>query len=361
MTKGEELYLAGALDEAWDVLQEEAKSGQGRAMYLIGQYYVQGHGHILRNPVEGSAWFAKGSELDDLACVGLHFFTKPSEADDRETFLQTISRVESEAAAGGALALAVLSYVYRLGMPPYVGVNAEKGLSYLKKAAELGFWQAENDLGLLYLNGKELEKNETLGAALLEKAASKEIGQSEYHMAFCYMNGIGVEQNPGKGISYYQKSWYHGNGKAAVALGMRYETGNSVRKDEKKAYLLYKKAADAGETEAMAHAGDCLYEGRGARKDRTAALRLYRKSAGAGDAYALTRLGQIAFEKQEWTEAFSCFLHAAKRRFPTAQYLTGLCLIKGLGVAENRENGILWLRQAAQNGSREAAQMLELL
>lgn len=359
MTTGEELYLQGKLDDAWPKLQEEAKSGSGRAKYIIGQYYLQGHGHIQRNPIEGSFWFAKGADEDALACIGLHFFTKESGRDDEGKFKAALQNAERRAAAGDVLALSALSYVYRLGVKSWVTVDRARGLSYLAKAADLGYWQAENDLGLLYLNGEEVTKDEAKGAALLEKAAAKGIGMSEYHMAYCYLTGTGVEQNISKGIGHYQKAWKHGNTKAAVELGMKYETGDGVRKDLKKAYQLYKKAAEAGDVEAKGHAADCLWAGAGIKMDRKSAARLYKEGEKAGDAYAITRLGQIDFEKQDYMAAFNHFLVAARLQFPVAQYLTGMCLIRGLGVEENRENGIQWLRQAALNGNGEAAAALQ--
>lgn len=359
MTRGEELYIAGDLDGAWPVLQEEAKNGSGRAKYIIGQYYLQGHGHVQRNPIEGSMWFARGAKEDALACIGLHFFTKESGSEDESRFQLALSNAERKAATGDVLALDSLSHVYRLGVKSWVAVDRERGLSYLKKAADLGFWQAENDLGLIYLNGEELPKDESLGAALLGKAAAKGIAVSEYHMAYCYLTGIGVEKNVSKGIGHYQKSWKHGNTRAAVELGLRYETGNEVRQNEKKAYQLYKKAAEAGDGEAKGHAADCLWEGRGAKKDRKAAARLYQEGARAMDPYSLTRMGQIEFENKDYDNAYTYFLAAARRGFPVAQYLTGMCLLRGLGIEAKRDEAIQWLQQAARNGNREAAMALE--
>ena len=43
---------------------------------------------------------------------------------------------------------------------------------------------------------------------------------------------------------------------------------------------------------------------------------------------------------------------------PAAQYLTGLCLLQGRGVSADRRAAAVWLRKAAQNGSREAGQLL---
>jgi len=139
MTQGEALYIEGKLDEALPILLTEAKGGNGRPMYIVGQYFLRGHGRQGRKPLEGSAWFAKGASSDALAAIGLQFFTKISGAEAESDFRDALSEAERAAEAGDALALCSLSYVYRLGVKNFVKPDAEKGLAYIKRAAELGF------------------------------------------------------------------------------------------------------------------------------------------------------------------------------------------------------------------------------
>ena len=43
MTQGEKLFIDGQLQEAYDVLLNEASEGSGRAMYLLGEYAKHGY------------------------------------------------------------------------------------------------------------------------------------------------------------------------------------------------------------------------------------------------------------------------------------------------------------------------------
>ncbi len=361
MTKGEELYISGALESAFPVLEKEAKDGAARAWFCLAQYDLHGLSHVRKHPLNASAHLARGADGDTLCFLGLHFFTQPAGEDDRAAVLSAMAEAERLAEAGDVLACLCLSYVYRVGYKEYTETNPEKGISYLEKAAEAGFWQAQNDLGLLYLNGTEVAADVSRGFSLLSAAADKGIGLSLYHLAYCYIAGLGTEVDTVLGMSLYRKAWEAGCAEAAVELGMRYESGSGVKADAAKAFRLYKKAAEEGSFEAMAHEADCRYEGKGTKADRGAAMKLYQRAADAGDGYAMVRLGQIDFEKQKFKSAFSYFLQSARKGLPVAQYFTGVCLLRGLGVGQNSDVGIKWLMQAAQNGSRDAAEALQQL
>lgn len=361
MTKGEELYIQGALSEALPVLEKEAKDGAARAWFCLAQYDLHGFAFVRKHPLNASARLARGAAGDTLCFLGLHFFTKPVGEDDRKALLLAVEDAEKMADAGDVLAAQCLSYVYRVGYNEYLETDSAKGIFYLEKAAENGFWQAQNDLGLLCLNGKEIPEDIPRGFSLVKAAAEKGIGISLYHLAYCYIAGLGTDIDTARGISLYQKAWKQGCAEAAIELGMRYEMGNGVKKDESKAFHLYKKAAETGSVEALAHEADCRYDGKGTKADRGQAMKLYARAADAGDAYAMARLGQVDFEKQRFKSAFSYFLQSARKGLPIAQYMTGICLLRGFGVAENPEVGIKWLMQAAQNGSTEAAAALEKL
>lgn len=43
MTQGEKLFIDGQLEEAYDLLLNEASEGSGRAMYLLGEYAKHGY------------------------------------------------------------------------------------------------------------------------------------------------------------------------------------------------------------------------------------------------------------------------------------------------------------------------------
>lgn len=56
--------------------------------------------------------------------------------------------------------------------------------------------------------------------------------------------------------------------------------------------------------------------------------------------------------------AFICYLDAARRGHLLSQYMTGMCLLEGIGCAENVKDAIDWLTKAAEGGNLDAMQEL---
>lgn len=58
------------------------------------------------------------------------------------------------------------------------------------------------------------------------------------------------------------------------------------------------------------------------------------------------------------TEAALWFRQSAARGFPKYQLALALCLIRGLGAAENKEEAAYWLVQSARAGNQDAVKSL---
>ena len=65
----------------------------------------------------------------------------------------------------------------------------------LQEHAELGDAEAQYQLGLLYLDGKGIKKNEKLAEELFKKAMEQGHLDAQRKLAFCYLYGRGVKQH----------------------------------------------------------------------------------------------------------------------------------------------------------------------
>lgn len=357
MNQGETLYIEGRLEEARAALRKEAKEGDGRALYCLGQYELFGLWETRERPAEAAALFRRGAASDAPARLMSALFLR-EDAVDGEAVRRALAEAEQAADAGDVNALYALSAVLWDGVGTVVEKEEDKARAYCEKAAALGFWQAEMELGLHHLNGTRLPQDEAKGAAFLKRAAEKGVGKAEYHLAYCCLAGVGTEKNPSLAVSYYQEALRHGYLRAAVELGVYYETGTYVKQDKKKAYQLYRRAADAGDADGKAHLADCLLAGEAVKRNARQAAALYAEAAKGGSAYAVLRMGETAFSSGDEGTAFRYFLDAARMGLPAAQYLAGVCLLQGRGAAPDRQAAALWLRRAAQRGSREASALL---
>ena len=65
--------------------------------------------------------------------------------------------------------------------------------------------------------------------------------------------------------------------------------------------------------------------------------------------------------KQDFAEAAKWLRKAAVQDCPEAEYTLGRMYLNGVGVEENRDEGLRLIRESAEHGSREAKALLREL
>ncbi|WP_027708130.1 tetratricopeptide repeat protein [Zooshikella ganghwensis] len=73
--------------------------------------------------------------------------------------------------------------------------NYKKAISYLKPAAEADHPVAKRLLGLAYMEGKGVTKDEKFGIKLLNEAAKLKDAQAQYYLGHALHKGIGIDAN----------------------------------------------------------------------------------------------------------------------------------------------------------------------
>lgn len=68
----------------------------------------------------------------------------------------------------------------------------------------------------------------------------------------------------------------------------------------------------------------------------------------------LNIIGLESAKRENYEEAFTCFLAAAKQGYSKAQFNTGVCYEKGRGVSMDKEKALYYYWQAAAGGHRQA-------
>ena len=126
-------------------------------------------------------------------------------------------------------------------------------IAYLQKAADQGYAPAQNNLGLLYEDGKGVPQDLGEAAELYQKAAHQGYADAQNNLGWLYQNGKGVPQDLGKAAELCQKAANQGYADAQYNLGFLYENGKGVPKNLAKAAELYQKAANQGNEAAIAN------------------------------------------------------------------------------------------------------------
>lgn len=266
-------------------------------------------------------------------------------------------------------------------------------LKPLEDRAEKNDAEAQAALGIIYIAGREVEKNEQKGFQWLEKAAKQNDPRGLYYFSLCFLDGLGTEKNEKYGLEILQKAIDAGYIPAKTFLG------KSILKEQyglKKEVLLAEKilteAAKQEDPEAQYILG-ILYSGiekevkanrqrqmkwltLSAMHDFVPAQRVlgveYWNSGDAfwsrewletaednGDAEASYILGMHALKglhgESDPDSAISHFQEAAEKGFAPAQHLLGVTLLK----LNQDLPAAVWLEKAAHQGNEEAKKELK--
>lgn len=90
-----------------------------------------------------------------------------------------------------------------------------KAAEWYRKAAEMGLADAQNTLGVMYTDGKGVEKDDVMAVQWYRKAANQSHHWGEYNMGLMYETGRGVPTKDYKeAIAWYQKAIQNGNEEA---------------------------------------------------------------------------------------------------------------------------------------------------
>lgn len=226
--------------------------------------------------------------------------------------------------------------------------------------AEQGNSLAEFMLGLLYMEGNGVPKDDARAFAWCRKSADQGYAPAEHAVGLLYSAGQGVAHNEAEAAAWFRKAAEQGVAGAQAELGGRYATGNGVPKDSAQAASWYRKAADAGNAKAQAGLGLLYYSGDGVQKDYAQAVAWYRKSANQGNVNGERQLGVMYYYgygvPQDYGQAAGLFRQAADQGDDDAQVVLGDLYAQGLGVAQSNDEALRWWRKAAAQGNETAKQ-----
>lgn len=179
-------------------------------------------------------------------------------------------------------------------------VNYDYAVYYYKKAVELGNIEAMNSLGICYLRGYGVKRDDEKAAQLFVKSAEAGNRYAMHNAGWCYQTGRGVEKNIDKTLYWYGKSAELGFAKAQRKLGDIYygkaeAKGGQAEKNDylKLAVEWYRKAANGGDVEAQCNMGYLYRNGKGVTMSKKIAFGWYEAAAKAGDYIAQMALAEM--------------------------------------------------------------------
>jgi TPR repeat protein len=126
-------------------------------------------------------------------------------------------------------------------------------------------------LGLAYLKGDGVSRDEEKAAALFQEAAEKGSRDAAYQLGLMYQRGIGVAPQDHTALVWMERAATQGHAEAQLMTGQIYATGRGASRDFAWAARWYGKAADQGLVSAQHLLGMAYANGQGLPRDRVAA------------------------------------------------------------------------------------------
>ena len=312
MKRAEQLFLNYKLDEAFELFKKLAENGNGRAMYFLGEFYVQPYGKIKKDNEKGKEWRIKGKEAGDVLAALNVAYSLPEDSDERNrTCFELFEDILKLAEDGDILAQNELADMYLYGHG--IEEDEDEGVKWLKKSADAGHWRSIMDLADRYSDGVGVLQDELKAIDLYKKVYELGSGEAANRIGVIYHN----QNNSEEAVKWYRKGFDKGYDWSGYNLALSYSNGTGVPQDKQKALELYKEVYDLENSASGSSANaignvyyrqndyeesiewynkgieknsgwayynlaDCYYDGNGVKKDKNKAYELYKKAAELG-------------------------------------------------------------------------------
>lgn len=162
-------------------------------------------------------------------------------------------------------------------------LTPEEKFAETKRKAEAGDAYAQDNLGVMYVKGEGVPKDEAKAIEWYQKAAAQGNADAQFKLGMRYFSGVGVPKDEAKSVEWFQKAAAQGHANAQFNLGVRYAFGEGVPRDEAKAKEWYQKAASQGQVDAQFNLGLMLFRGDNVGKDMVLGYAWANLAAAQGD------------------------------------------------------------------------------
>ena len=302
--------------------------------------------------------------------------------------------VHKAAKGGNTIALYYGGIMFSTGRGGVMRDETEASRWWIK-AAELGNADAQNDVGLMFFNGRAVIDNPLQMASWCRKAATLGVADAQVYLGDLFDLGRGVKQDFFKAAYWYRRAAHQGNAEGQMKLAALYHAGRGVRRDDHLSQKWYRKAshkrpvtapqlpvmgthprltrdierslfwwhraAKRGQDNAYFNLGLVYSQGLGTAVNLVEAARAFREAAIQGNAEAQINLAQLYClgkgVKQDFPLAINWVSRAAATGHAKALYFLGARFFNGEGVAENYVLAYSYFSLAFARGDELAHQL----
>ncbi|OHT07724.1 hypothetical protein TRFO_23999 [Tritrichomonas foetus] len=206
----------------------------------------------------------------------------------------------------------------------YEIINVDrKDVQFIIDKANMNHSLSQLYLGVIYMDGIAVAKNEKEGFKWFYAAANQGVVEAMYNVAVCLSLGKGTNKNDLLSFYWLKKAAKSGLLYALHDLAAYYEIGKGTEKNLEKAFKYYKKAADKKLPISQLKVSQMLDNGKGTHLDPNQSLVFLRQSAKQGNASAEYHLANFFLLNKDYHKALKWYLKASKY-FPRSFLKTGI-------------------------------------
>ncbi len=219
---------------------------------------------------------------------------------------------------------------------------------------------AQRKLGVCYLKGDGVQKDEDEGIKWVRMAAQQDEVLAQRIIGNRYLKGIGVKKDFSEALKWIRSAADKGDSVAQNLLGNCLAKGEGVTKDLGQAAEWFEKSARRGNIQSQVALGRCYLYGFGVVENHGIARALLTDAAERGDLTGYHFLG-LLWEMKAGMEAHETAMghlnHAASNGYLNSQ----VYLAKYYSKCMDAERGAYWYTKAAEQGHIQSQEMLGYL
>jgi serine/threonine-protein kinase len=197
--------------------RKAANQGLPKAQTNLGDMYFFGRGGLSQSYLDALSWYLKAAQQDwPDAQYRLGYMYEKGQGTDKDV-AKAVQLYRSAAEHGYAEAQNLMGILYATGTNG-VTQDDKQALDWFQKAADHGFAKAQKNLGDMYFFGHGIDKDYAQALTWYGKAADQQFADAQFRLGFMYEKGFGVEQSNQNAIDQYTKAVRGGSVEARRAL-----------------------------------------------------------------------------------------------------------------------------------------------
>lgn len=236
--------------------------------------------------------------------------------------------------------------------------DIKKGIYYLEEADKLGLADASRNLAHLYYTGKEVKENIEKARFYYKKAADSGDPDSQHIYGILCHLGRGGPRDLDQAVKYYKLAAENGISDAQYNLALFYHRGIGVTKDIKKAHFWYERAAEQEDGDAQYQLSKIYREENEYKNSKSSlenALYWLEKASKNNNVLGQREYGAYLKSQGKLEDAYTLFSKCSKEGNDDCKIEQALMILDGKGVppdqSKNEKLAFYYIKDAADNGS----------